>query len=278
MLPALPATHARLVFPQLHPRLEPYRTLLEESVKPAWRLVCHQVETVSRSTTHIGGFTPYVPDELGWPRCVVCGNPLSFIWQLNFADFGAATFARQGLFQFFYCWLCFPLPGSPYDFDMLCRWFPDFTVDIASTIAQASCPYRDELPPDQLFLNRPYHVELLPFLSVPSAESDDNPLKAEIRAQFVNTEGESFYKLYNDTPGWYLGKCMSQVGGYPDWVQNDDTPHCPICERRAELVGAVGSDDTNLIWGDTGYWYIFACKSTKRCLGLNKLMMVSQCL
>lgn len=278
MKQALPATHAHLVFPHLHPALEPHRTLLERRVKPAWRLVCQQVETVSRMTTHIGGLTPYVPEALGWPYCVVCKNPLSFIWQLNFADFRAATFTPRGLFQFFYCWLCFPLPGSSYDFESLCRWFPDFTVDRAMMSAQVSCPYLDTLPPDQLLLNRPYEVQLLPFLSIPSAESDENPLNAEIRSRICNASGEEFFSMYTHAQDFYLGDCVSQVGGHNDWVQHDETPSCPICGQRAELVGAVGSDDTNLIWGDTGYWYIFACQATERCPGLLKTFMVSQCL
>jgi hypothetical protein len=71
---------------------------------------------------------------------------------------------------------------------------------------------------------------------------------------------------------------MSRVGGYPPWVQfRDETPNCPICETRAEFVGAIGSEDTNLIWGDSGYWYFFACKATPECHGLDRPLMASQC-
>ncbi len=277
MLPTLPTTHAHLVFPQFLPEFDPYRALLEASVKPAWRLQCHQVDTISRTVTHIGGFTPYVPVDMGWPHCPACGNALNFIWQINFAEFAAATFTSQGLFQFFYCWSCFPLPGDPYAFDALCRWYSDFTSNEAELLPQVPCPYVDELPPDQSELARPYQVERIPFLSVPSAVSLDHPVPQELQDQPLNPEGETFYELYNETTGLYLRECVSQVGGYPNWVQDtDETPHCPICGKRGELVVAVGSDDTSLIWGDTGYWYIFACKRTDKCLGLNRPLMASQ--
>jgi hypothetical protein len=280
MLPTLPTTHSQLVFPELHQALEPYRPLLKASVKPAWRLRCHQVDTISRTATHIGGFTPYVPIDMGWPHCPVCGNVLCFIWQINFAEFEAATFAPQGLFQFFYCWACFPLPGyTPYEFERLCRWYPDFSRNEAEGVPQTPCPYLDELSADQRELGRPYRVAIIPFLSAPSAISSDNPVPEELQGKPLNTEGETFYKLYNKTAGLYLRECVSQVSGYPNWVQdNDETPHCPACGGRAELVGAVGSDDTNLIWGDTGYWYLFACKLTDRCPGLNRPLMASQSL
>jgi hypothetical protein len=277
----LPPTHAHLVLPQLHPALEPYRSVLEKSMKPAWRLMCHQVDAIERTTTHIGGFTPYVPVQRGWPHCESCLDPLSFIWQLNFAEFAAATFATQGLFQFFYCWRCAPLPGlnDEYDFATLCRWYPDFRSDVAATVSQVPCPYLKELTPDQVELAKPCQVDIIPFLSVPSAVSDDHPIPQEVQVELLNAAGETFYRLYNRTPGLYLRDYLSQVNGYPVWVQdNDETPRCPLCGGRAELVGAVGSDETNLIWGDTGYWYIFACQFTEQCGGLNNPLMASQSL
>jgi hypothetical protein len=55
---------------------------------------------------------------------------------------------------------------------------------------------------------------------------------------------------------------ISRIGGYPPWVQSeDDMPQCPVCGAWAEFVGAIGSGDTGLIWGDSGYWYFFACKA-----------------
>ncbi len=275
---SLPKTHAHLAFPDLNPALEPYHSLLEGKLRPAWQLRCHQVVAISRAATHIGGFTPYIPLESGWPRCVVCDNPLSFIWQINFADFDAATFASRGLFQFFYCWFCFPLPDDAYEFGTLCRWYPDFLENEVLTVPQAPCPYLDELSSDLYDLARPSQVDISPFLSFPSVLSFDNPIREDVLHETRHVEGKSLYELYLEIPSFFLN-CLSQVGGYPNWVQDrDDTPCCPVCDQRAELVGAIGSDETNLVWGDTGYWYIFACKYTDKCPGLTQPLMASQSL
>lgn len=284
MLPPLPATHSQLEFPELHPELEPYRYLLEVSVKPAWCLRCHRVRTISRTATHFGGITPYVPLDMGWPRCPTCGNVLDFIWQINFADFAAAAFAPAGLFQFFYCWACFPLPNfTPYEFEKLCRWYPDFNSNEAEAVPQALCPYLRELSSGQWEQNGPYRVDIIPFLSVPAPLSDENPLSQEMLKPQL-PEGEDPYEVYEDlyeeyyeADGLDLTDCVSQVSGYPAWVQRtDETPHCPACGERAELVGAVGSHGTDYLWGDTGYWYIFACQRTDKCQGLNRPLMASQ--
>jgi uncharacterized protein YwqG len=266
MMPPLPETHRHLSFPALHPALAPYRDALEGVVKPAWLVRCQAVDSVSRFVTHVGGTTPYVPLDDGWPLCDGCGRPLEFIWQINFSEFQGHTFAGQGLFQFFYCWDCFPLPPDT-DEGLACRWYSD----INRSAAQAECPYQPRY--------KPFQVSIEPFLSVPGKFSPENPIPDDVQDEMVSPEDGRLWAVYSFTPEFYLEKeLISRVGGYAPWVQfNDETPTCPACGNRAEFVAAIGSDDTDLLWGDSGYWYFFACKATPECQGLAAPLMASQC-
>src|SRR5436309_1089524 len=103
-------THRHLTMPALHTALEPYREELEHAMEPAWLLNASGADTISRAETHFLGTTPYVPVSEGWPRCEKCGRPLQLVCQFNFAEFaGSGMFVESGLFQFFYCWECFPI-------------------------------------------------------------------------------------------------------------------------------------------------------------------------
>ncbi len=47
---------------------------------------------------------------------------------------------------------------------------------------------------------------------------------------------------------------LSQFGGYPVWIQGDETPCCPLCGERAEFVAAIGSGDASLSTGPASGW------------------------
>jgi uncharacterized protein YwqG len=236
------------------------------------------VNTVSRVETHLGGITPFAPVQDGWPCCDRCGESLSFVWQVDFADFaGVGTFATQGLFQFFYCWKCFATP--PDDSGYACRWYPDFEAQQALSVPQLDSPYKVNEAAYHLPIG-PCTVDVVPFLSVPGKFSSENPIPQEAQNEMVSEKEGRLWAVYSFTKEFYLeSEMISRIGGYPPWVQcHDDTPVCSVCGNRAEFVGAIGSDDTDLIWGDSGYWYFFACKATTGCYGLAKPLMAHQCL
>ncbi len=271
----LPKTHAHLRLPPLHPALIPYRTALENIAKPAWLLRCHPTAEASPFQTHVGGLTPFVPVVDGWPVCKKCQRPLSFIWQVDFADFqGVGTYARQGLFQFFYCWECAPIPPDD-KFGYVCRWYPNFSPQPAEYVALLPTP--PQLVESEWKVG-PFSVEVIPFLSVPGKFAVENPIPEAIQKQMVPREGRPLWAIYTATAGLHLeDERISRVGGYAPWIQYPAPPKCPVCKKPAEFVAAIGSDDTGLIWRDSGYWYFFACRATARCPGLAKPLMVTQC-
>ena len=220
--------------------------------------------------------TPFAPVEDGWPVCDTCGKPLEFVWQIDFADFrGNGAFANQGLFQFFYWWDCFALPPQD-EFGYACRWYPDFSAHRMQDVPQLDAPHQAaETAPSIV----PFRVDIIPFLSMPAKCGQENPIPQNALNELVSKEDGRLWAVYSFTKGLYLeDELISRIGGYPPWIQfRDDTPSCPVCGTRAEFVGAIGSDDTDLIWGDSGYWYFFACRATTECNGLAKPLVASQC-
>lgn len=50
----------------------------------------------------------------------------------------------------------------------------------------------------------------------------------------------------------------SKAGGAPAWIQNDDTPECPRCEKSMAFVLQLASD-SRTSYADMGMIYCFAC-------------------
>jgi hypothetical protein len=154
---------------------------------------------------------------------------------------------------------------------LCCRRYPDFDEKVVGDIEHAECPYID----DKFKLDPPLAVNPTAVLSTPNWSDAEHPL-AEI-----DPCPEDDYDCYHfeiSTSVIPTKHEISQLGGYPVWVQGDHTPLCPICGRRSLFVAAIGSHDTDVIWGDSGYWYFFACNVTDECFGLAKPLMVYDCL
>lgn len=59
-----------------------------------------------------------------------------------------------------------------------------------------------------------------------------------------------------------LGNVLGQLGGRPDWLQDDETPACPSCTRSMNLVAQFeeGPDHaTAMNFGGCGTAFAFAC-------------------
>jgi uncharacterized protein YwqG len=63
-----------------------------------------------------------------------------------------------------------------------------------------------------------------------------------------------------------LGK-RSKLGGEPNWIQNDEIPKCPKCNKhmtficQIDSIGYTGSAKTTgeYMFGDVGMFYNFFC-------------------
>src|SRR4051812_39031118 len=244
----LPTTHEHLSMPPLHAALEPYRAELEQAMEPAWLLNAYNADTVSRAETQFLGTTPYVPASEGWPRCKQCGQMLEFVCQINFAEFaGSGMFVEHGLFQFFYCWECFPITHEEVAAGaaLQCRWYPQFDeCDAEDTEHAVFVATDDRYPYDTV----PKRVRPTPFLSFPDLFNSDHPLASiklnlggddeddvELLGEWAELSDQlkQLLKVLPGSPVEVDGErefdvqrsllptkdYISQLGGYPVWIQ-----------------------------------------------------------
>lgn len=55
-------------------------------------------------------------------------------------------------------------------------------------------------------------------------------------------------------------KEYNYVGGYPKWIQGDNTPRCRICDGPMhQLLTIDSAEEANLNWTDLGAVYLFQC-------------------
>lgn len=61
----------------------------------------------------------------------------------------------------------------------------------------------------------------------------------------------------------------SKFGGFPDWIQNDETPKCDCCKKKMDFIAQLDSIDytgfaqekIEYMFGDVGMIYVFFCKN-----------------
>jgi hypothetical protein len=50
-----------------------------------------------------------------------------------------------------------------------------------------------------------------------------------------------------------------KLGGVPDWIQNDETPNCPVCAAPMTFYGQLDCIGDQIALGDCGMIYVFCC-------------------
>lgn len=267
-LPDLPGSHAHLGFPELHRVLRPFGAKIAETVRPAWLVRAERAENPSPFESHFGGRTPFVPEGPGWPECPVCKGPAAHLWQVDLKATGSS-----GLFQVFACLGCPKDEGSIND-RFVFRHYPDFDPSAGVKLIQAPAGAPAEIGSRAI---------IEPFLSVPSANSKDCAIR-ERRDEMVLAdpkEGEErrLWAVYNFTEEFVIEEPLqSRIGGHPPWIQPaEPPPPCPVCGAEQAFVGAIGSDDTDILYGDSGYFNFFTCTATPRCPGLPACTVRHQC-
>jgi uncharacterized protein YwqG len=76
---------------------------------------------------------------------------------------------------------------------------------------------------------------------------------------------EITYKFKRTTDEEILGKAFLKVGGRPAWIQEDEHPKCPSCDKTMKFIIEIKTDETltngvdTLAFGDSGKLYVFAC-------------------
>ncbi|MGW6705910.1 DUF1963 domain-containing protein [Streptomyces sp. NPDC054956] len=200
--------------------------------------------------TRTGG-GPLAPAGTEWPSCTSCSGPMQFLAQVVLDDVdgidrGAAAPGRGVLALF----ACQNDPGMCED------WAPDSGGNRALLF-----------PPEGL----------LPLSPPPLGEGVDEHVVSlgAVRSVTRESAAEADYDLAREAWAGKTGRpqteVLGQLGGEPAWLQGDETPTCPSCERPMPLIVQLeqGPDPgTAMNFGGGGCAYAFACEPCARALFL----------
>ncbi|KOU25130.1 hypothetical protein ADK52_12770 [Streptomyces sp. WM6372] len=206
--------------------------------------------------TRIGGL-PLAPAGTRWPTCTTCSGPLQFIAQLVL-DGGRGVLA---------VFMCANDPGSCQE------W---------SATAGGNRAY----------LFPPTGLVPVPLPALPTSEDEDDggdggddededdgdhdeddedvrQLGAvrTVRAVAVaEPQYRAASKAWSERSGRPTRHVLGQLGGAPDWLQNDETPDCPDCGGPMEFVARLeeGPDPLTAPNFGSGSAYAHACEPCGR--------------
>lgn len=170
------------------------------------------------------GDTPVVSSGFAWPRCRACGGNMQFLGQI----------AREGSPRRHLVFMCQNRPG-------LCsEWDPDKGAN--AVVCQGVADLRPaDVPAEGAVLRATRHAARI--LPVEAAGYD--------AARTAWTEAH---------PG-QARDVLGQVGGFPAWLQDDETPACDYCRRPMRFLAQIeeGPDHATAMNFGGGTGFLFEC-------------------
>ncbi|MFD9497920.1 hypothetical protein [Streptomyces sp. NPDC060035] len=112
-----------------------------------------------------------------------------------------------------------------------------------------------------------FPADTLQAMPAPEADSDEGVLRlgAVNAVSLVSLPSADYFGAREEwgiRSGNSLRDVLGQLGGRPDWLQDDETPSCPDCTRPMNLVAQFeeGPDHaTAMNFGGCGTAFAFAC-------------------
>lgn len=237
---------------------EAITSLLRSLAKVATKLNPEKVsegEAYALTESRFGG-EPYAEIGESWPNCPTCKTPLTFICQIDTTSGFHPKPKGIDLFTFFYCWECGPWGMND---DVKGTWVVRTYLDPKDTDAEPIQPDEPEPYPPDACLLLPEKV-----LSFPDYDELDFHYEAVAERFSDNEDPWDVYEAAVKSLGGQTDFC-TLVGGYPHWIQGDDTPLCDHCQNRMSLLTQIDSEpDAEVMWGDSGCLYIFYCANHPR--------------
>lgn len=172
--------------------------------------------------------------------------------QVNLAPFvGVLKGVRPGTFQFWNCWYCVPSGDAHADARQL-RTYQDGFTSYGSSRHLARWYAGETLGNGKVHTTEqnysgPVLLRPEPFLSLP--QPFDEGL-----TDWTQEEANAYWDALDQQ---WNRESITQVGGYPSWVQGSTTPLDPTTGQPSVFVLALGTGDTGVMWGDTGFYYFF---------------------
>jgi hypothetical protein len=196
---------------------------------------------LSPTASKFGGI-PYVEAGESWPQCPTCGKPLSFICQADLRQTAYRPACGACFFTFFYCWECFPWSSDVVGQSVV-RLYREPDERRAVLL-----PLPGEVPQTAQCL-----ISFVEDVSLPDWEGTSLwcPEASDLACRL---DEEWPWETYHDAATAIVGEqeITSRVGGYPRWIQNEDTP--PGMDFLAQIDS---EDEAGIMWGDVGSVYLF---------------------
>ena len=202
----------------------------------------------SQLMSHFGG-QPYFEKGEKWPKAEN-GNNLEFVFQI-FNENDIVLPENIKLVQFY------------YDMDDEDGWL----VKIYESLHRINIEVIEK--PEEHNTVKYCNIEYESIQSLPDWDGIERYSKDASKLSCMLDEDEP-WRNYQEIAEKLVGKpdLCTQLGGYPNWIQNDEN----IGEDGFELLFQLDSEEeAGLMWGDCGMMYVFYNKDNK------KTNLASQC-
>lgn len=193
--------------------------------------------------SHFGG-QPYFEKGEKWPM-TRSGRNMQFIFQV-FNEEGLELPQEIKLIQFFYDWEEFPWDTT--DDGWLVKIYKELDVKNIVNIPR----------PAELDESKYCAIKFKPIKALPDWEGIDAACdKASAVSCALNSEEP--WDAYENAVKRLVGEedYLSQLGGYPKWVQGESTPKNKNGEHMKLLFQIDSEENAELMWGDVGLVYVF---------------------
>lgn len=215
---------------------------LEESSKPIG---------TSQLKSHFGGL-PYFEQGETWP-VTKTGKHLEFIFQI-FNQPGLPLPKEIELIQFYYNWDEFPWDTK--DDGWLVKIYKELNYEKRLIILK---------PKLKTEFTSYCEIDFIPFESLPDWDGIHTYIEDESSLSCLPNEDEP-WESYEQIVTELIGepKYQSQLGGYAQWVQGEDTPKDQNGNPMKLLFQIDSEEGADLEWGSCGVIYVFYDESQGR--------------
>jgi uncharacterized protein YwqG len=220
------------------------RTRFQKFARKSWAPVTEPGDAASPQSRYSG--LPLLLNGESWPTCGNCGRELQLLLQLDLASIPAAAQQAIGLnsgtLQFFYCTSpdCNNDGWEPFSKAQFLRVIPSgTTAALAASVPDSFAKY--------------FPVKVITgwseFEDFPSPEEED---------ALPEMSDDDYDAYYVSEP--YLNADGDKLCGWPNWIQGEEYPECPQCNRQMQFVYQLDSfKEANWMWGDAGIGHITQC-------------------
>lgn len=220
---------------------------LKQLIRPATKIEITEAENpegTSPLKSHFGGL-PYFEEGETWPRSK-SGRHMEFVFQV-FNQPGMQLPKDIKLIQFYYDWEEFPWDTKSDGW--LVKIYKELNYEKKLIILK---------PKIEREFTIHCEIEFSTFQSLPDWYGIDAHLADDSKLSFLANLDEPWIP-YKKIVTRLISEpeYQSQLGGYPQWVQGDDTPTDKNGNPLKLLFQIYSEEDDDLDWGFEGGFYVF---------------------